>query len=543
MVMNFCEKCGTKREENAKFCMKCGCKFPDEHIIEEKKVDNAQEVIVPDATEPSEDNTEAPENANAQENTPAQVFVPLQTQMQMPLHTEPMSEPLKPMKKASYKGEIILLIVSVICFICSLCFFLVMKTTMFDSIGFVQKLKGSDVSYATDESPEASEPNVEIPELTVEMAEEIINNTICCFPYYYFEGKGMLNKNDYVIHPISVGTGYEVKCYTADGINTKEDFFNHFKQYVADDNLVKEIFDQEHFYIEQNSKIYFSPNEWMGWDYYSSEIMVLEKIDNETYLTYMGYDDPHIIKYVDGSFKLSAITLEEAIAPYADEDATVVIPKISGMTLDEAEAELRKVGLTLDRNNITYIATGYYMDSEIVLRAKEYYKKVKPGTSIGIYYVVEDPEFYRRGATNGETVPELTPEMAANILDIAAFLPMNLHFYEIGILNENEYVYGEYGRYDSANGMETEADLKNYYRQYVTETYYTYNISMSSLYTVQNGKPYFLQYDVGDGGFATNYMVIEKIDDFAYAVYDIRLMREFVLIYVDGAYKVTNMTV
>ena len=167
MVMNFCEKCGTKREENAKFCMKCGSKFPDEPIIEEKKDDIAQKIIVPDATEPSEDNTEAPENANAQENTPAQVFVPLQTQMQMTLQTEPMSEPLKPIKKASYKGEIILLIVSVICFICSLCFFLVMKTTVFDSIGFVQKLKGSDVSYATDESPEASEPNVEIPELTV----------------------------------------------------------------------------------------------------------------------------------------------------------------------------------------------------------------------------------------------------------------------------------------------------------------------------------------------------------------------------------------
>lgn len=530
MVMNFCEKCGTKREENAKFCMKCGCKFPDEHIIEEKKDDNAQEEIVPDATEPSEDNTEAPENANAQENTPAQVFVPLQTQMQMPLQTEPMSEPLKPMKKASYKGEIILLIVSVICFICSLCFFLVMKTTMFDSIGFVQKLKGSDVSYATDESPE-------IPELTVEMAEEIINNATD-FPYYYFEKNNMFNRNDYILYP---GVDFEVKCYAVDGIKTKDDYFSYFEKYGTREFVEARLDMDPLYYIETETGIYFVPCEFTGRYPYSAPSLVLEKIDDETYLTYMWYEEPMIIKYMDGSFKVTTITVEEAIAPYIDKEATVTIPDLSGLSLEEAETELIKAGLTLDRNNITYLATDFLMEVNTVVGAKEFYKNVKPGASIGFYYVVEDPEFYRRGAKNEETIPTLTVDEAENILNVADNFSL-MYFHDNDMIDENDIItviqpdFGYECNAYSPIGIETEEDYFAFLKKYATSACTTgfYH----SNYMIIDGKIYFHELDgVGDGGYGKDWLIVEKIDDATYFVFDTYYHREHIIIYVDGAFK------
>ena len=414
MINNFCEKCGTKREENASFCMKCGFKFSDESISKEE-TENEQDMNIPNASDKLEGELKVAENIAEQDKKSAQTFVNMKAQQHPPVNNE--TSP-KPLKKASYKVEILLLVLSLVCFICSLCFFLVMKTTMFDSIGFVQKLKNSDVSYATDGSPEESEPNVEIPELTVEMAEEIINNSICCFPYYHFEEKGMLNENDYIIHPLSEGTGYEVKCYTADGINTKEDYFNYFKQYVADDVFVEKIFDNEAFYIEQNSKIYFSPNEWMGWETCFAESMIFEKIDDETYLTYTGiYEEPHIIKYIDGSYKLSAVTLEEAIAPYIDKDASISLPEVKeGMSLDRAERELNKLGLKLNRDDITYIKAywGVYGCDHYVSAFKKGYLKYKKGDSIGVFVVVEDPETYVPGSVPEIVTDDYAREMLIN---------------------------------------------------------------------------------------------------------------------------------
>ncbi len=525
MANNFCEKCGTRREGDARFCIKCGFRFEDDTQITAVQEFNDAEIA---------EAMQIVREEEVKEFTDTEYSLPVQTASQEPQVKE--EAPIKT-KKASYKGEVLLLMLSVICFIGSLGFYLATKTTLLDSIPFIAQIK----------NPESNTVTAEIPELTVEMAEEILNNATS-FPYQYFKAKGMLNMNDYIVHPdfIEYAEYGDYNCYAVDGIVTKDDYFSYFEKYGTRDFIEKSL-DQPYFYVEQNSKIYFSDNFGMGWYPYSTSSMCVEKIDSETYWVYFeeNGNEGIILKYIDGSFKATNISPREAAEPYNEEGATIYLPDIVltyGSTLDSVETELEKIGLKLDRNNIVYIKAYWGTDGEesYVTGFQKSYKKYKPGDSVGVIVAVEDPEYYTRGAKDGEKIPELTPEMAADILDIAAFLPMHIHFNEIGILNENEYINGDYGKYYSAEGMETVADVKNYYRQYVTEAYY---IRLTSWYTVYNGKPYFLQYDVGDGGFAPDFMVIEKIDDFAYAVYDTRLMREFVLVYVDGAYKVTNMSV
>lgn len=519
MVSKFCEKCGTKREENSLFCIKCGCRFPDDSDIKEINSSDEHQVNVIATSDTIENAQEDPKNYGQ---------VVLQ---------DARDKKAKKVKKPSYKVEVLVLMLSVVCFIGSLGFFLVMKTTDFDSISFVRNLKYTD-DVATDEG-------TEIPELTVEEAAKIINNSVWCFPYYHFEELNMLNKNDYIIHPMSLDMDYEIKCYTADGINTKEDLFNYFKQYVADDNLIREIFDQEHFFIEQNSKIYFSPNEWMGWYPYFSECMVLEKIDDETYLTYEGYDEPYIIKYVDGSFKLTSTTLEEATAPYIDKEATVLIPDISGLSLDEAETELIKAGLNLDRSNITYIAAGDFLDSYNVLRAKEYYKKVKSGASIGVYYVVEDPDFFKRGADNGEEIPELTKEMAAEIMTMAANWPI-ISFSDKGMIDRDNPISVSLFDGDVRNGypiigIETPEEYYAYFSEYATNAIFRKTV-IFEYYVVENGKIYLYSVDSGDGGYGADWLIVEKIDEATYFVFDTYYSRESIIIYIDGKFKACAMS-
>lgn len=503
----FCENCGTRIDDGTLFCSVCGSRIEndDEDIIESF----AEVSSYADISTPEEETSISENRINLPVNEPV-------------VNTA--------YKKASYKFEKVLLAVSAICAVCSLAFYLIVAN--FNGIPMVNK----SGNHPTD-----------VPVLTVDMAEEILNNATD-FPYQYFEERNMINKNDYIIHPdfIEYASDGDYRCYAVDGIETKDDFFSYFEKYGTREFIEKSL-DQSYFYVEKNSKIYFSDNFGMGWYPYSAASMFVEKIDDETYYVKSeeGIVEGVIFKYIDGTFKATTISAKEAYASYNERGASIDLTDIQlgfESTLDSVEKELKKVGLKLDRDNIVYVKAYWGTDGaeSYVTGFQKKYKKYKPGEYVGVIVAVEDPEYYLRGAKNGEEISGLMPDEAVKILDIAAFLPMSLHFSEIGILNEHDYINGEYGKYCAADGMETEADVKNYYRQYVTESYYE---SMTSWYIVQNGKPYFLLYDVGDGGFAEDYTVIKIIDQYAYEVYDTRLMREFIMIYIDGSYKVTDMTI
>ncbi len=389
MVSKFCEKCGTKREENSLFCIKCGCRFPDESDVKEKNSSDKQQVYVTASSDTVE---------NAQENPQNYGQAVLQ---------DASDKKAKKVKKPSYKVEILVLVLSVICFIGSLGFFLVMKTTAFDSIGFVRNLKHLDNAVA--------EGVTEIPELTVEMAEEILNNATD-FPYYHFESSNMLDKNDYIIHPISVDSGYEVKCYAVEGIDTLDDYYTYFEKFGTREFIEKNL-THEAYYILKDTKPYFSPNEWMGNEPYIAESLCLEKIDDETFLARKGGNDSGVVlKYIDGAFKATDITPEEAVAQI-DSNATIVLPQVQyGMSLDRAERELNKLGLKLDRNDITYIKPYWGMDGydHYVSAFKKSYMKHKTGDSVGVFVAVEDPETYVPGSIPDIVTDDYARELLIN---------------------------------------------------------------------------------------------------------------------------------
>ncbi len=506
MANNFCEKCGTKVEPNAHFCSVCGNKFnfAEDEASAESFVDISTEKYV----EPIAENNSAFVSVN-------------------PI-AEVQSEKPQKIKKASYKAEIFIFILSLICFAGSLVFFLAAKTELLDSIPVVYNLKYPD-AQAEDE----------IPELTVDMAEEIINNSAWCFPYHYFYGKGMLNMDDYIIHPYSdVENGVEIKCYTAKGIETMEDYYSYFEKYATRE-YVELYLGKEHFIIQQNSKIYFVPNEWMGWYPVSAGDLIVEKIDDETYYVENTFwtEDEYIIKYIDGSFKVTLIEPKEAFSAYATDEDTVTVPDISGMSINEAEAELKRAGLTLDRENIAYVPDSFGEGIGLVFSAKYKYKKVAPGSAVGVYIAVEEPDFYRRGVIDGETVPELTIDEAIKIYQMASD-SLYSSFNRYGLLDKDNPITIEY--YSDGlrtaypiKGIETQAEFDEMMSQYVTSsTYY------SEPY-IYNGKVYVVDTSDGNYDYTYNFSLV-KYDDSTYFLYEKKYGSERVIIYVDGSFRLCS---
>ena len=470
----FCEKCGSKLDGNTNFCCVCGCKIEndDDDVIEGFVDISSQTEISLSEQMPHAENAE-----------PAYNTVP---------------EEKVVLKKASYKFEKILLAVSAICAVCSLAFYLVV--TLFGGITIENKLNINSES--------------DIPVLTVDMAEEIINNSFWCFPYYYFQERDMLDYNDYVIHPYSEGSGFDVKCYPAYGIETMEDYYKCFDEYATRD-FIELHFNSETFVLYENSKLYFAPNEWMGWYSATAEELIIEKIDDETYYVTTSFwtGEELILKYIDGKFKVTTITPEDAYASFNIGSDKITIPDISEMSIDKAESELKKVGLTLDRNNITYVFNCLFEKDGMVFAAKDKYKKVTPGSAIGIYVAVENPENY----VSSSVPAELTDDYVRNMLINASAVDLKwLGFRycftdeedrigpddadKVHYVDRNDYItYDDNGNTIKAyavvdDEIKSVADLRNLYGRYFDKEY---TDRRCSGYIDKNGKMYVA---VGDAG-------------------------------------------
>lgn len=474
----FCENCGSKIEDGAKFCAVCGFAFEndDEEAIEGfVDISPLSEVSLADTPD-----DEFP--AKLTDRAPAEKAV---------------------YKKPSYMIEKILLVVSAVCALCSLGFYL-----------FVTNFGGVPMEN------KASDSTTDIPVLTVDMAEEIINNSYWCFPYYFFEERGMLNKNDYIIHPTTRGSDYEVKCYSAEGIDSLEDYYKCFDEYATRE-FIETYYNRELFIIVENSKIYFAPNEWVGWYSATAEELIIEKIDDETYYVTTSFwtGEELILKYIDGKFKVTTITPEDAYASFNIGSDKITIPDISEMSIDKAEAELKKVGLNLDRNNITYVFNCLFEKDGMVFAAKDKYKKVTPGSAIGIYVAVENPEDYN-GNGNNESVEqtnEITDDYVRNMLINASAVDLKwLGFRycftdeedrigpddadKVHYVDRNDYItYDDNGYTIKAyavvdDDIKSVADLRALYSKYFDKEY---TERRCSGYIDRNGKLYVA---VGDAG-------------------------------------------
>lgn len=511
MKKAFCENCGSKIEDGAHFCCVCGFKFEnDDEVIENFADISSQTDITLIEEMPAAEKTE-----NVIKTAPQEIAA---------------------LKKPAYKFEKFLLIISAICAVCSLAFYFVVAN--FGGIPMVNKF---EESYS------------DIPVLTVDMAEEILNNATS-FPYYYFEERDMLNKNDYVIHPDSQYFDNPIKCYAVDGIADRDDYYSYFEKYGTRE-FIEENLSREFFFQEKNGRIYFVENYGMGWYPYTASSMCVEKIDGETYWVFFeeSTDEGVILKYIDGAFKATTISPKEAAEPYNDKDATIYLPDIQlafGSSLDSVEKELKKVGLKLDRNNIVYVKAywGGIEDAvSYVTGFQKSYKKYKPGDSVGVIVAVEDPEFFRRGAENAETIPELTAAEAENILNAVCNFSL-IYFHDNNMIDDTDTKrvtqpdFGYECNAYSVVGIETKKDYIDFLRQYGTVS--RIENSYHSDYMIIDGKIYFHELDgVGDSCYAKDWLVIEKIDDATYFVKDTFYMREHIIAYIDGRFKVTDITV
>ncbi|MBR3815912.1 MAG: zinc-ribbon domain-containing protein [Clostridia bacterium] len=506
----FCENCGSKIEDGARFCAVCGFCFEND---DEEVIDNFADISSQSEISLSEE-------------------MPLEENFPYPVEAEPVKT--VPLRKPSYKLEKILLVVSAICAVCSLAFYFIV--TNFSGIPMKNK------------APAASD----IPELTVDMAEEILNNATD-FPYQYFEKRNMINKNDYIIHPdfIEYASDGDYRCYAVDGIETKDDFFSYFEKYGTREFIEKSL-DQSYFYVEKNSKIYFSDNFGMGWYPYSAASMFIEKIDDETYYVKSeeGIVEGVIFKYIDGTFKATTISAKEAYAPYDDNGASIYLPDIElgfGSTLDSVERELKNVGLKLNRDNIVYVKAYWGTDGaeSYVTAFQKSYKKYKSGDYVGVVVAVEEPDFYGRGAKDGETIPELTKQEAVDILNKTC-VPLQLYFSENNMLDESDKISvpHPYGDFDcdavAVKGIETDADYRKFIKDYATISLIT-NIH-SGEYVIRNGKFYLIMDDIDGFMFSERTLVLEKIDDSTYFALDTWYYIKNIIIYVDGKFKVSDIT-
>jgi len=508
MANNFCEKCGTRREGDAHFCMKCGFRFEDTaQATDVQEFDDAEIAEAMQIVREEE----------VKELSDAEYSLPVQTAHQeTQINTE---SPMK-VKKASYKGEVLLLMLSLICFIGSLGFFLATKTEVLDSIPVIYNLKHPD-----------AQNEEEIPVLTADMAAEVLNKATG-FPYYHFEAEGMFDEDDYIIHPTSQYTGYDVKCYAAKGIETLDDYYTYFEKFGTRE-FIEENLTRDFFYEMKGEKPYFSPNEWMGWEAYISDSLCVEMIDSETYfIRQSGYDQGVVLKYIDGVFKATKIRPEEAAESYSDKDATISLPEIElGMSLDRAERELNKLGLKLDRNDITYVKQ-YWGDmggyDHYVSAFKESYIKHKMGDSIGVFVVVENPDTYVAGSVPAEVTDDYARELLINAsavemkwlqflyrftdekaeyddLDRCHYVDRNDYI----TINSNGFDFQAYAVVDDQ--IKSVADLKALYNRYFDKEY---SEKACNGYVDSDGKLYV---PVGDAGLwepCSEYTdSIEKISD------------------------------
>ncbi len=384
MNKRFCSNCGTQIRDGAKFCHICG-KMSEENeqttvlSKEDFQNDEGAQLNNVNNTVVNSDESDALDattvlNAQSYPNPPVAAnkpddnsFTPVAQTYGQPI---PVRTNVK-QKKPSYVVEIIIFVLSVICLIASLTVFIVRK------IDF----KGID-SNSAQAVVDAVDKNEEIPELTVDMAADLLDSA-WAFPYHFFDERGMLIKEDSILYPNY--DDYEIHCYRAEGIDSKEDYFEFFTEYATEE-FVRENFDKDFYYAISDSKIYFLPNEFMGHEGYGSSYLIVEKIDNLTYFIYdTFFGRENIIEFIDGKYKVSHIDPEFAMNRGNNiDDNYVKIPELSDLTLSEAEEKLNSVGLKLDRNNITYVNSNWCVEGQIVI-SKYKYRYVAPGAAVGVY--------------------------------------------------------------------------------------------------------------------------------------------------------------
>lgn len=346
MSTKFCNNCGPQPDGEYSYCMNCGSLLKN---VEQSSLFDNEPLI---ECETQVQQTQQPEQ---------------------PINIAPVQ-----MKKASYCREIIIFVMALLCFLASLTVFIFKNT----DIDFTKPLMNSEKITVQNEAEI-------IPELTPEMAAELLN---CAdvFPYHYFEAKGMLDKSTYIPFPGIEEYAHEIPCYPVKGIETKEDYFEYFERYATAD-FVRKYFDNTMYYHEENSNIYFLPNEFAGYYGYSADALAVEKIDDKTYFvvdTWLVRE--YIIIYIDGSFKVSLNDPKQAVNKNTDPDAYIYLPDVQNMTLAQAEEALAREGLTLDYNNITYVAS--FADNDMVVLCKNKYKRVKQGEAVGVY-VARNPSY------------------------------------------------------------------------------------------------------------------------------------------------------
>ena len=87
-----------------------------------------------------------------------------------------------------------------------------------------------------------------------------------------------------------------------------------------------------------------------------------------------------------------------------------------------------------------------------------------------------------------------------------------------------------------------QSDYFEFFTEYATEEFVRENFDKDFYYAISDSKIYFLPNEfMGHDGYGSSYLIVEKIDNLTYFIYDPFFGRENIIEFIDGKYKVSHI--